>query len=229
MVDVLIFGAHPDDVEFAMGGTLLKLIKGGFKVAMIVLTKGELGTRGTPEIRVKEAKAAAKKVGCEIEILDFEDGKIENDYESRLKIVEVVRKHKPKVVFAPYHTNKFGHRDGAAHSDHWTTGKLVRDSLRLAKFVKLKTGQGPHFVQNLVYYMVPRDETPTLINDVTPFFDEWVDLVKTHKSQVEGMEELRERLEVYRRRYGHLIGVKYGEAFKVDEPIKMTKDIVLNG
>jgi N-acetylglucosamine malate deacetylase 1 len=221
MADILIFGAHPDDIEFGMGGTVLTLAK-EYKVVNVVLSRGEMGTHGTPEIREKEMKEAAKYAKVGLEILDFKDCEIYDNHESRLKIAEVIRKYKPKLVFAPYHTNIYAHKDGAAHSDHKTTGMIVREALRLAKFKKLKMEFSEHNVQSIVYYMTPKFVKPTFINDITPVFDRWIELIKKHKTQMALRDsKIIDILTVTRKYNGVQIGAEYAEAFIVDEPLKM--------
>lgn len=224
--DIVAFGAHPDDLEFAVGASLIKFVDSGYKTAMIVLTKGEKGTQGNPALRVKEAETAAKKIGCLSEIMDFEDCKIVNDYNSRIKIAKIIRKYRPHTVLAPYHTNIFTHRDGAAHFDHSAAGSLVRDSLRMAKFSKILTNQEPHFADYLFYYMVPRNKVPTLINDVSSHYKKWVEIAQVHKSQMSLRKNMIELLTLHRRYYGSMIGVKYGEAFISDEPLRITEKFV---
>ncbi|MFH1978556.1 MAG: PIG-L family deacetylase [Candidatus Aenigmatarchaeota archaeon] len=222
MKSVLIFGAHPDDVEFAMGGTLLKLVDQGFKVSLAVLTKGEAGTKGSPEIREKEVEEAAKFAGASFEFLGFKDCQIEDNYKSREKIASVIRKHKPDIVFAPYYENNAGHHDGVAHSDHFTTGNIVKHALRLAKFKNIKLDHDHHFVPHVIYYMIPRHLEPNLVCDVTDYFEKWKELANCHKSQTEGVVD---RLSFYRQSVGSLIGSKYGESFIVDRPLELNLDL----
>jgi len=223
MARILALGAHPDDLEFGMGGSLIKFADKGFEVVMVVLTKGEMGTKGTANIRTKEMRDSAKLIGAKLEILDFKDCQIEDNYESRLKIADVIRKYRPDTVFAPYHTNEFSHKDSLAHPDHAATGNLVRHALRFAKFRKIELEHPQHTVGTLIYYMVPRQKVPTLINDVSAYHKKWVEAVKCHKSQL--TPELLEGLIMSRRFYGNMIGVEYGEQFIVDEPIQMNMEM----
>lgn len=223
-VDILIFGAHPDDIEFGMGGTLLLLAQ-KYKVVNIVLSRGEMGTHGTPVEREKEMKEAARFAGVQIEILDFMDCEIYDNHESRLKIAKIIRKYKPKIVFAPYHTNIYGHKDGTAHSDHKTTGMIVREALRLAKFKNLKMGYAEHDVQKIIYYMIPRYTKPTFIVDISDVFEKWVELAKKHKSQMMLRDnKIIEILTLARQSTGLQIGARYGESFIIDEPLKINPE-----
>ena len=142
MADILVFGAHPDDAEFGMGASLVKFVRSGASVAVCVLTRGEAGTFGTGEQREREMRAAAEKLGGEIEILSFQDCRIFDTYEARVRLAEVVRKFRPKIVFAPYHTNPSYHKDGGAHPDHTATGTVVRSALRYAPLRRPQGCQG---------------------------------------------------------------------------------------
>lgn len=217
--DVMAFGAHPDDVEFSMAGTLVKFVENGFKVIIIVLTSGGKGTRGTPEIREKEVKNAAKIIGADAEILGFKDTKIFDDYESRLKIAEVIRKYKPTIVFAPYHTIKGSHLDGKAHPDHSNCGELVRNALRLAKFRKIKLSYPHHLVRTLIYYFSPKGREPNILVDVSDQMKKAIKAIKAHESQLS--DKFLKMLEVWRKYNGIKIGVEYAEGFFMEDPIKI--------
>jgi len=220
---ILAVGAHPDDLEFGMGGTLIKLIEEDHTAVGLVLTKGEMGTRGNQNERENEVRNAAKIVGYVLELLNLGDTKIKDDNETRLLIADIIRKHKPDIIFAPYHTNIYSHKDGAAHFDHTTTGQLVRNALRLAKFTKIETEHEAHNVTNLIYYMCPKGKVPTFVCDISKHENKMLEAVKVHKSQL--TEEILDRLIIMRRYYGLMIGVKYGEPFIIDDPLKFDIDL----
>jgi LmbE family N-acetylglucosaminyl deacetylase len=221
MADILVFGAHPDDAEFGMGASLVKFVRGGASVAVCVLTRGESGTFGTADQREAEMRAAADKLGGELEILSFRDCQILDTYEARVRLAAVVRKFRPKIVFAPYHTNPGNHKDGSAHPDHMATGAIVRSALRYARFSGLKElTEEPWNASHLLYYMVPLSRMPTLMNDVSPFMEEWESIARCHESQVKIREgKILQILRGIRAGYGVSIGVPYGEAFLNDEPL----------
>ena len=221
MADVLVFGAHPDDAEFGMGASLVKFVRSGASVAVCVLTRGEAGTFGNGEQRENEMRVAAEKLGGELEILSFEDCKIFDTFESRVRLAEVVRKFRPKVVFAPYHTNPSSHKDGAAHPDHVAVGTIVRSSLRYARFSGLKEVRGePWNADHLIYYMVPRSRTPNLLNDVSEYMAEWEAIARCHESQMAIRDgKVIEALRKFRIAYGNLMGVAYAEGFFIEEPV----------
>jgi bacillithiol biosynthesis deacetylase BshB1 len=220
--DVVVFGPHPDDVEMSMAGTIVRLIGAGKRVLNVSLTQGERGTYGTPETRRAEFEAANRIMGSEGLLLDFPDTAVTNDYEGKLKIARVVRTYRPAVVFAPYHTNRFGHHDGTANVDHPRTGQVVRDGLKLARFRTLLPELPPHEVAYLYYYMVPKDMLPTIVVDVTPVMDQVRLAIRAYGSQMaihrreNGIFEL---LDTIRRYHGIRIGRTYGEAFLSDEAL----------
>src|SRR5688572_28276887 len=116
-VDVIFFGAHPDDVELSAGGTIVKLVRDGLRVGMVDLTRGEMGTRGTPQTRKREAANAAKALGAAFrEQLDFQDGNLQSGREQELQLIEVLRRWRPRLVVAPWPDDR--------HPDHTRTGRI---------------------------------------------------------------------------------------------------------
>jgi bacillithiol biosynthesis deacetylase BshB1 len=227
MADILVFGAHPDDAEFGMGASMVKFVRSGASVAVCVLTRGESGTFGTPEQREGEMRTAAEKLGGELEILSYRDCQVSDTFESRVRLAEVVRKFRPKIVFAPYHTNHSFHKDGAAHPDHTATGTIVRSALRYARFAGLKEAKGePWNAEHLLYYMVPRGRTPTLLNDVSRYMDEWQAIAICHTSQLSLRDgKVLQNLRRFREAYGNILGVECAEGFISEEPIAFNLDL----
>ncbi len=224
MADVLIFSAHPDDAEFGMGGTLLKLAK-GHKVVNVILTHGEAGTYGTPEVREQEAKRAAMLAKAEMEFLDFMDNHVEDTAENAKKLALVIRKYRPRVIFAPYHTNNFSHKDGAAHPDHTALGSLARKAARFAKFKNADIAGEAHTADKLVYYMVPKYRKPSFVVDVSEVVDALRNLWQCHESQLQMRHgKLVDYLLVQRRATGLFNGVEHAEAFIMEEPLKVSAD-----
>ncbi|MGA2478763.1 MAG: PIG-L family deacetylase [Spirochaetia bacterium] len=221
MADILVFGAHPDDAEFGMGASMVKFARSGASLAVCVLTRGEAGTFGTAEQREEEMKAAARRLGGEIEILNFRDCQIFDTYEARITLAEVVRKFRPRIIFAPYHTNTSYHKDGAAHPDHTATGTIVRSAARYARFSGLKDAKGePWNAEHLLYYMLPRTRTPTLLNDVSGYMEEWESIARLHQSQMSLRDgKVLDGLRRFRESYGTMLGVAHAEGFIVEEPI----------
>ena len=230
MADILVIGAHPDDAEFGMGASMVKFVRSGASVALCVLTRGESGTFGTPEQREGEMKAAAAMLGSELEILSYRDCQVFDTFEARVRLAEVVRRFRPKIVFSPYHTNPSYHKDGAAHPDHTATGQIVRTALRYARFAGLKEARGdPWNAEHLLYYMIPRTRTPSLLNDVSAYMDEWQTIASCHTSQLNLRDgKVLDSLRRFREAYGNLLGVECAEGFVSEEPIIFDLGLFLN-
>ena len=182
-VDILAFGAHPDDVELGCGGTIAKAISKGKKVGIIDLTRGELGTRGNIDVRDKESKEAAKILGVEFrENLNLKDGFILNDRESQEKVIKIIRAYKPDVVLC----NAIKDR----HIDHSRASDLVSSSCFLSGLEKLKTIDGENFSHNnwrpkhIFHYMQWEDLKPDFVVDISGFLETKMKAVKAFKSQV---------------------------------------------
>jgi bacillithiol biosynthesis deacetylase BshB1 len=222
-VDVLAIGAHPDDVELSCGGTLIKLVKQGRKVGIVDLTEGELGTRGTPQIRRQEASDAASIIGVSVRTcLALPDGNIELSMDNRLKLVRVIRELQPEVLLIPYSVDR--------HPDHERAFALCRDawfSSGLAR-VETTTDDGmnqSHFRPRAYYsFMQWHEFTPSFVVDITDEYEQRMDAVRAFRSQFHDpsskepetvlsspdfIEMLRARYEYY----GDRIGRKYGEPF----------------
>ena len=221
MGGILIFGAHPDDVEFGMGGSILKFADQGVSVSICVLTRGEAGTFGTRESREAEMRKAAAMSGATIDILDFVDCRIFDTFEARLELARVIRERRPVLIFAPYHTNAHGHRDGASHPDHLATGMLAKAAARYARFRGIRELEGePWNARSIVYYIVPRTMNPNLMVDVSAYMERWEELCRCHTSQLAIRDgKVLEHLRELRRTWGALAGVDHAEAFHSDDPI----------
>ncbi len=163
-VDVVAFGPHPDDVELAMGGTLLKLHAAGYRTGIVDLTAGEKGTRGTPEQRAREAEEGAKLLGASVRFnLDLGDGRLESSPVAKRKVAEAIRELKPRLVFTNYPEHN--------HPDHEAAGRLVADAAYLAGLSKLEASGEPHRPNRVLYYLVPHKVAPSFIVDVTAFHE----------------------------------------------------------
>ncbi|HEY9166371.1 MAG TPA: bacillithiol biosynthesis deacetylase BshB1 [Candidatus Kryptonia bacterium] len=223
----LAFGAHPDDVEMSCGGTLALLYRNGRQFGIVDFTKGEMGTRGNAEIRSREAKDAAKILGAEVRVnLGVSDSNIELSRRNLLKVVEVMRKYRPEIVFAPYREER--------HPDHVHVHELVNDAMFYSGLRKLKTGNlAAYRPRRAFYYLQHRQFTPTVYVDITHDFDTKVAAIKAHKSQFynpdskdpetslstpEFMEYLLGRM----RYFGRMAGVRYAEPFWTYEPVTLT-------
>lgn len=221
--DVLFFSAHPDDAEFVAGGTLLLLAK-KYKVASVILTKGEAGTFGSTEVRVLEAQAAGKLGGYSVEFLDFKDNFVEDNAEGAHKLAQAIRKYKPKVIFTTYHNQDSSHTDGISHPDHAATGKLVVKAARFAKFKNAKLSGKEHCVSKIIFYMIPRSVPPDFLVDVSGVSDELTKIWHCHETQFKNLAKgkLQDRLITMRKAAGQYTNLELAEGFLVEEPIKIS-------
>ncbi len=180
-LDIVAFGAHPDDVELGCGGTLAKEISLGKKVGVVDLTHGELGTRGSAEIRDMEANASAKILGLEArENLGFRDGFFVNDEKHQLEIIKMIRKYKPEIVLC----NAIDDR----HIDHGKGSKLVSDACFLSGLRRIETSLGGEIQEpwrpKLVYHYIQwKNIEPDFVVDVTGFIDVKMKAVMAYSSQ----------------------------------------------
>jgi bacillithiol biosynthesis deacetylase BshB1 len=227
--DVLAIAAHCDDVEQTCGGTLLRMAARGLHTAILDLTRGEAGSRGTAEERGREAAEAAKLLGVgRRTALDLPDGAVENTLENRIKIARVLREVRPRVVILPYWQ--------ARHPDHAITATLGYEACFLAGLKKIETGTAPHRPFKIVYASLYADVRPSFVVDITPFIEQRHAALMAYKSQYANQvaggglfvpeEEIRERTFAEARHYGLLAGVKFGEPF-VQKEIGLVDDLTL--
>jgi len=231
-LDALAFGAHADDAELGCGGTLIRLGASGYKTGIIALTRGEMGTRGTPEIRAREFGESAEIMGLAThKMLDIVDARVEVTWENKLKVIEEIRAHRPKIVFAPYWVDR--------HPDHENASRLVRESAYLAGLAKLETGHPAFRPHKLIFYRSRFEFAPSFVVDITDFHERKLKAIMAYESQFfnrdrlssGGLEtsisrpEFLERLETRDRLSGAAIGVKYGEPFLVREAIKLNDPV----
>lgn len=229
LAEVLAIAAHRDDVEQTCGGTLLKMRAQGLRTAILDLTRGESGTRGTAAQREAEAAEAAKILGVTWrEALDIPDGRVENTYENRLKIVQAIRRVRPRVVILPYWTGR--------HPDHYNTATLGYEACFLSGLAKLDTGNAPHRPFKIVHASLYADVRPSFIVDITPYIEDRHRSLMAYRSQYANQEtgtglfvpeeEIRERTFAEARHYGLLAGVTYGEPF-VQKEVGLVEDLTL--
>lgn len=224
-LDILAFGAHPDDVELGCAGTLIKEIRNGKKVGIIDLTKGELGTRGTPEIRLEESKKALKIIGASVrENLGMKDGFFKNDEAHQLKIIETIRKYRPDIVIA----NAISDR----HPDHGRGSDLVSESCFYSGLRKIQTRfhdkqQEPWRPKVVYHYIQFYDIKPDVLVDISQTMDGKMESIKAFSSQfydpasgepgtiistIEFMDSIRERASIL----GRIVNCKFAEGFTVE-------------
>ena len=224
-LDILAFGAHPDDVELGCGGTIAKEITLGKKVGIVDLTRGELGTRGTVEIRNQEAATAAKILGVAIrENLDMRDGFFVNDEAHQLKIIKRVRKYQPEIVIC----NAIDDR----HIDHPKGSQLVSDACFLSGLIRIETDidgiQQEAWRPKLVYHYIQwKNIKPDFVVDTTGFNEKRVEAVLAYSSQFYdpnsnepetpiASKNFLESLNYRAQDLGRLIGTDFAEGFTVE-------------
>ena len=224
-LDILVFGAHPDDVELSCGATIAKEISLGKKVGIIDLTRGELGTRGSADLRDQEAANAAKVLGVDIrENLRFRDGFFVNDEAHQLEVIKMIRKYRPDVVIC----NAVDDR----HIDHGKGSKLVSDACFLSGLVKIETNSDGALQQpwrpKLVYHYIQwKNLVPDFVVDVTGFMDVKVDSLMAYKSQFYdpnstepvtpiATKNFKESILYRAADLGRLINTEYAEGFTVE-------------
>lgn len=221
-LDLLVFAVHPDDAELGCSGTILKHIALGRKVGIIDFTRGELGTRGSAEIRDTEAADSAKIMGLHArENLRFRDGFFENNELHQLEVVKMIRKYQPELVL----TNALHDR----HPDHGRAGDLAHDACFLSGLSKIKTeidglGQEAWRPRLVLQYIQDRYIQPDIIIDITPYFETKIAAIKAFKTQFFNPDleepdtyisspEFFESLIGRAREFGKSVGATYGEGF----------------
>lgn len=221
-LDILVFGAHPDDVELGCGGTILKEVSLGKKVGIIDLTQGELGTRGSGELRIIEANNAAKIMGVAVrENLGFADGFFTNDKEHQLAVIKIIRKYQPDIVLCNAEDDR--------HIDHGKGSQLVSDACFLSGLVKIKTSLGDEEQekwrpQQVYHYIQWKNSTPHFVVDVTGFIPAKTAAVLAYSSQFYDPKSTEPETPITSKNFidsikyrakdlGRLIGVEHAEGF----------------
>jgi bacillithiol biosynthesis deacetylase BshB1 len=241
-LDILAIAAHRDDVEQTCGGTLLKMAQRSHRTGILDLTQGEMGTRGTAEDRAREASEAARILEVSWrQALDIPDGRVENTWENRLKVVRVIREQRPRVVILPYWKGR--------HPDHYTASTLGYEACFLAGLAKLDLnvarapspansaeGLAPHRPFKIIYATLYYDVRPTFVVDITEQFEVRLQSLMAYKSQFSDQEagknifpaqaEIRARIESMARFYGMMAGVTYAEPF-LQKEVGLVEDLTL--
>jgi len=221
-IDVLAIGAHPDDIELSCGGTIAKLVQQGYGVALADVTQGELGTRGSKEIRAKEAEEAARILGVKTRRnLRIPDGHIEVSKANLQKLIILIRELKPTILIIPHSVER--------HPDHVHTHQLCKEAWYYAGLRKLKTSLGgtaqlPHRPHHYFEFMQWHEFESSFIVDITDSYETKMKAIRAHTSQFFNPRskdpetklsspEFLETIETRAKYYGQRIGVKYGEPF----------------
>lgn len=231
-LDILAFGAHPDDVELTCGATVVKEIKNGKKVGIADLTRGELGSRGSAEIRAGESAKASEILGISVrENLGFKDGFFENNEEHQRKIISLIRQYRPEIVLATAIYDR--------HPDHARASGLISASAFLSGLIKIETThngqlQSAWRPKAVCHYIQDKHIHPDFVVDVTGFTDQKFEAIMAYKSQfynsnddsidpqtpISSMEFL-EFLKARMREHGRLIQTEFGEGFTMETPVKI--------
>jgi bacillithiol biosynthesis deacetylase BshB1 len=232
-LDILAFGSHPDDVELGCGATLAKEVANGKKIGIIDLTRGELGTRGTAEIRDWEAADAAKVLGVVVrENMEFADGFFVNDKIHQLELIKMIRKYQPEIVLC----NAIDDR----HIDHAKGSKLVSDACFLSGLLKIDTKedggdewQDPWRPKLVYHYIQWKNIKPDFVVDVTGFIDKKSEAIQAYASQFYdpnsdepetpiSSKNFIDSIHYRARDLGRLIGTEYAEGFTVERPVAVS-------
>jgi N-acetylglucosamine malate deacetylase 1 len=227
-IDLLVIAAHPDDAELTSGGTLLKAADDGYKTGILDLTRGETGTRGTPETRDKESQAAAKLLNVSVRRnAGLPDARLAVTDEFKIKIAEVIRELEPRTVILPYWDGR--------HPDHYNAAALGYEACFIAGLKNYPSMQGVAYRPFKILYAAAYEEyaRPNLAVDITPYYDQRKRAILAYESQFapasklpDGkvkipLDDLEERMSIQALKFGRLIGVKYAEAYVVKETIQI--------
>lgn len=236
-LDILVFAVHPDDAELACSGTIMKHIQDGLKVGIVDLTQGELGTRGSGELRLVEASDSAKVLGLSArENLGLADGFFENKKEEQIALIKAIRKYKPEIVL--------GNAISDRHPDHGRASKLIFDACFLSGLRKIETvldgvQQEAWRPKQLFHYIQDEYIQPDFVVNVTPFWDRKVEAIKAFKSQFHNPNsnepethissgDFFQFIEARSREMGHQIGVTHGEGFVKSKQIGVSNLLSLS-
>jgi len=226
-LDVLALGAHPDDIELTCGGTLAQCVRQGYRAGILDLTRGEMGTRGTPETRAREAAAAARVLGLRHrENLGLPDAHLEPRLDWKLLLAARLRALRPRVLILPYWEGR--------HPDHVNACRLGQQAAYLAGLEKLDLPGAPHRPFKILYALlfdVPRGVQPSFVVDITREYARRARAIACYRSQFQGpklhrgvhipLTGLEERMAVLCGYYGQLVGARYGEPFAIRETMQV--------
>jgi N-acetylglucosamine malate deacetylase 1 len=229
-VDILAIAAHRDDVELTCAGTLLKAVDAGYRAAILDLTAGETGTRGSADLRADEAKRAAEILGVtERRNAGLPDARLHNSEEARRIVVAEIRHFAPRVVILPFPVGR--------HPDHRVASELGRDACFLAGLARYDTPGTPHRPHKVLYALSYREDPlkPTFVVDISDQFARKLDAIRCYASQFDGAkaageifptgQDLYSLVETQNAHYGSLIRSRYGEPFYTDETLAV-EDVV---
>jgi LmbE family N-acetylglucosaminyl deacetylase len=178
------------------------------------MTHGEAGTHGNSSVRDGEALAAAAYLNADVRWLGFEDTRIADSHEARLRMITAIRDIRPRLIFCHYYEYAL------MHPDHEATGRIVRGAFRLCRFRNIDTGNEPFWIPNIAYYLFPHHVRPGFVVDVTPYYDQWEEMANLYGSQLDNIPGYKDKLVAHKRSAGAMIDALYGEAFYCDRPLR---------
>jgi N-acetylglucosamine malate deacetylase 1 len=229
-IDLLVIAAHPDDAELTSGGTLLAAADQGYATGILDLTRGETGTRGTPETRLKEAAAAAKILKVKVRRnAGLPDARLKVCDEYKVVIAEIIRELKPRTVIVPYWEGR--------HPDHYTAAALGYEASFIAGLKNYPMNGEAFRPFKVLYAAAYEDARPNFAVDITKYYDRRREAILCYKSQFSPaksdrggrvfipLDELEERMSLQAKQYGRMIGVKYAEGYLVKE-VMQVEDVV---
>jgi N-acetylglucosamine malate deacetylase 1 len=229
-LDVLAIAAHPDDAELSCGGTLAKMGEMGYVTGILDLTRGEMGTRGTPEIRAREAAAAARILGVKVrENLGLPDSRLEVNEDFKHKVAEKIRALRPHTVILPYWEGR--------HPDHYNAAKIGYEGCFIAGLKRMPLRGEPHRPFKIIYSAVYQNVTPSFAVDISAQFEKRRRAILAYKSQFNPppkqkkstvhlpLDDLEREMNLITNYYGRMIGVRHAEPF-VTREIQEVGDIV---
>ena len=224
-VDILAFSAHPDDVELSCGGTIIKMVKAGYKIGIVDLTQAELSTRGSVDLRKSETEKASEQLGIHLrDNLCITDGQVENNAKNRLKVIDSIRRYQPSIILAPYFEDR--------HPDHTNASNLISESNFYSGLPKIESAYPAYRAKNVIYYYQHLVDNASFVVEITDEFDQKMEAVKSFASQFYNPQsdepatyisnkQFIESLKVRAQYFGYQVGVTYGEPFFIKSLIKI--------
>ncbi len=232
-IDLLAFGPHPDDVEISAAGTLIRMKEAGHRIGICDLTGGEMGTRGSREIRAAEAQAASRVLGLDYRCnLDLGDGRLLDTPDNRLKVLDVIRACRPRVILNAWH-----HDD---HPDHEAGSRLVKAAHFMAGMSRVETEHAAWRAGALLYYPARQEFRPSFVVDISAQWERRREAAMCYKSQFHDPQSTERKTQISSpdfwnwvegraMYYGQLIGASHGEAFFVEKTLAVADPVALFG
>ena len=224
-LDFLVFGAHPDDAELFVGGTLAKLSDLGYATGVVDITRGELGTRGTAAVRGREARGAARILGLAVrENLGLPDGGVSITDAARMRVIRLLRKYRPRVVATHYWDDR--------HPDHVHTSRLVAEAVHHSGLAKIRTGQPRYRPPVLLFFKLPWNVAPSFVVDIGAWAGRRDAAIAAHRSQLYdpasrepstnlSQPDFLDRVDSVHSYYGAIVRKGKAEAFYLKEPLEI--------